>query len=208
MKRLLTAMLLMCATTLSAQQYKQDYVISKGAPASATRTAMVYGVMGGVTLPRMTDKSEVIDITHTAGYSVGLMWGLDLGSVEFVPEIWYRHSNSDLEASGDDYSLKNNTLEVPLLCALKMGCLRLNFGPSFSLLSNGTLERGNKSYEFGRVRSTVGYVVGLSAVLVEHVVLDVRYNGHFVPLDVAWYSGDDLYTYSYRSVGFNVGYRF
>ncbi len=207
-------MLLMCATTLSAQQYKQDYVISKGAPASATRTAMVYGVMGGVTLPRMTDKSEVIDITNTAGYSVGLMWGLDLGGLSIIPELWYQHDNTQVEHTSRNVEgdLITHSIEMPVVFGMKLGPIRLNVGPSFSLMSSSKIRvDGEEDVDFGKFKSTAGYLVGLSSLLWDHVVLDLRYTGRFVTTSTPWYdtSGtDEAYEYRYYSFGFNIGYRF
>lgn len=213
LKFLLSAMVLATVTSLSAQQYSEDYVIHKNAVDKDHQTQMIYGVMAGVSIPVMSDKQSVVDISNTAGYEIGMMWGVDLGGINIVPEIWYQHDKTDLKnnSNGVEGELVSHSIEVPILFGVEFGPMRFNFGPSFSLMSNSKiLVAGEEEADFGRVKSTAGYLFGLSAVLMEHLILDFRYTGRFVSTSNAWYEGYDgtEHDYRYYSFGVNLGYKF
>lgn len=195
-----------------AQQYAEDYIIRKGMKPTR-HVEMVYGVVAGVMLPQLNEKSDNIDIENKAGYGFGMMWGVKLGGIEFVPEFWYMHSNTTLNKSGKstEYELVSHDIEVPLIFAIPVGKsgLRFNVGPTFSLMNNSKLKEEGEDYtDFGRTKSTAGYLIGASLTLYEHLILDFRYTGRYIATDVPWFSGDDIYEYRYYSFGLNVGYRF
>ncbi len=214
LKYLILALLIAATTSLSAQQYAEDYIIHKGgAPRHHNKVEMVYGVLGGVILPQLSEKGDDIDVSNKAGYGFGMMWGLKFGGIEFVPEIWYTHANTTLNKSGNDnkYDLVSHDIEVPLIFSIPVGesGLRFNVGPTFSMLNNSKLKEDGKDYtDFGRTKSTSGYLIGASLTLFEHLILDFRYTGRYIATDVPWFSGDDIYRYRYYNFGFNVGYRF
>ncbi len=212
-KMLLLLPLLACVTSLSAQQYKEDYVIDRSGSYGGSQTGMVYGVMAGINVPLMTDKMEKVDVGGTAGFAMGMMWGVNLGGLQIAPEIWYQHDKSSLEYSskGIEGDLVSNSIEVPIVFGMKLGPMRLNVGPSFSLMSDSTLQvAGDEDIDFGRTKSTAGYLVGLSTTLMDHLILDVRYTGRFVSVTNPWYTstGEDDPDYRYYSFGINVGYKF
>ncbi len=210
----LLALLLGLCFPLSAQIYDEDYVIEKNVSSIGSKIDMVYGVMAGVTIPRLSDKEGILDVENTAGYQIGMMWGVGLGALEIVPEIWYQHENTKLMQSGDDdvYEMVSSGIEVPIIFAMRFtDWLRFNVGPSFSLMNNSKLHFEDKDKEpvdFGRTRSAAGYVVGLSATISQNFILDVRYTGRFVSTGLDWYNGWTQYEYRYYNMAFNVGYRF
>ncbi|MFI3259606.1 MAG: outer membrane beta-barrel protein [Rikenellaceae bacterium] len=197
-------------TEQSLPSINDDYVISKR-PAGQ-KIDMIYGVVAGLTLPKMSDRAKSLDITNTMGFAVGLKYGVDLGGLEIVPEVWYQHDrtsiyNKDKGYFGDLYS---NSIEVPILFSMELfKNFSVNVGPSFSLMSNSKIESDDiDDVDFGRVKSTVGYLFGFSYTFFEHYIVDLRYTGRFVSSDVEWFKGDESYDYRYYSFGVNIGYRF
>ncbi len=175
---------------------------------------MITTLSVGASMPTYSEKGGSLDITNSFGWGAGFSWGVDLGAVEILPEIWFRQSYYDLYNSGvkESYDVVANTIEVPIIGAIKIGALRLNLGPVLSLMdnNNGTSTNGKSSVELGRTRSAAGYLVGLSGVIASHIVVDLRFVGSFASVDGVWYDSkyEAYYKYSYRSFNLNVGYRF
>ncbi len=208
----LLALLLGVCFSASAQIYSEDYIINRGG-VHDSKVNSVFGVVAGVNMPVMSDKQDIVDITNTAGYQFGMMWGLDMGALEIVPEIWYQHSKSDMHHKDYDQAgqLINSGIEVPIIFAMNFfDGFRLNLGPSLSLVNNSKYRPadGGEDVEFGRTKSTMGYVVGLSATFMKHFILDARYTGRFVSVESDWHNGYSEHDYRYYNYSFNVGYRF
>ncbi len=209
---ILTLLLAVTSSAVVAQQYAEDYVISKGTKQSR-QVDMIYGVMTGVILPKLSDKQDKLSIDNKAGYGIGMMWGVDLGGLEIVPEFWYTHSNTTLNVVGesDSYDLVGHSIEVPIVFSIPFAesGLRFNVGPTFALMSNTKLkEAGEEDIDFGRTKSTAGYLIGLSLTLYERLILDCRFTGRYVSTDTQWYNSDESYSYRYYDFAVNVGYRF
>lgn len=213
----LLILLLGLCLPISAQIYTDDYdlvEIKENVTHAGPKYGMIYGVMAGVNVPVMSDKQNVVDIDNTAGYQVGIMWGIDMGALEIVPEIWYQHSKSKVyhnnyDSEGD---LVSNSIEMPIVVAMNFAkIMRFNLGPSFSLMSNAEyrpIDSNAGVSDFGQIKSTVGYVVGLSATITERFIIDARYTGRFVSVDSEWHSGASEHEYRYYNYSFNIGYRF
>lgn len=222
----LALLLLLSGICLSsqAQIYAEDYNLNNTHNITRGGIGMVYSVMAGVTMPRLTDKADELDITNPAGYQIGFSGGISFGGLEILPEIWYQHDKSKIgnmpishNTSGkgttsydeDSGTMTSNSIEVPIIFAMKLGPVRFNVGPSFSLLNSckSRFDDEDFTYDFGRTRSTVGYVAGVSTVLYQHFIVDFRYTGRFV--SVSNYSTDyEEHDYRFYSLSFNVGYRF
>ncbi len=212
LKYIITAIMLVAVTAVSAQRYAEDFVIHKGAKQS-NHVDMVYGVMAGVILPKLSDKQDKLAIDNKAGYGIGMMWGVDFGGVELVPEFWYAHSNTTLNVIGESksYDLVSHSIEVPVIFALPIAesGLRFNVGPTFALMSNSKLEcEGEEEIDFGRTKSTAGYLIGLSLTLYERLILDCRFTGRYVSTEKEWHNSGESYDYRYYDFAINVGYRF
>lgn len=218
-KRLLyiTTLLMLASTTiatLSAQQYKSDYQINRNRNGEVVRSSnidMVYGVMTGVNIPIMRDKQHDVKSEGSAGFMLGVRWGVDLGGFEIVPEFWYLHdkmtlNNPNLGIKGD---LRSNSFEAPIVLGINIGeRLRVNFGPSFALTSDAELDYEDETIEFGSYKSTFGYLIGLSYTAWDHFVMDLRYSGRFVSSKAEWPGNEENYDYRYYSVSITAGYRF
>lgn len=209
----LLALLLGVCVSASAQIYKEDYIINKDNSLKEPKVNMIYGLMAGVNVPVMSDKNDVVEIDNTAGYQLGMMWGVDMGALEIVPEIWYQHNKSNIYHSTykEEGHLISNGIEVPIIFAMSFGdIVRLNLGPSFSLMSDAKYRSvdGDEEEDFGRYKSTAGYVVGVSVTLSKRFIFDARYSGRFVSTESTWHSASSEHDYRFYSYSFNLGYRF
>ena len=91
----------------------------------------------------------------------------------------------------DDYTVTNvqstesiivkqtfNKLEVPVMLGFKLGPLRLNAGPTGSLLINSPKELiSNPDFKNNYSRMTFGYQAGLGFDLLNFLTFDLRYEG-------------------------------
>ncbi len=198
-----------------AQQYRQDYTINKRAHqrSSAPKVDMIYGVMAGVVLPNLRVEGNSADIDNKAGFKVGMMWGLDWGAIEFVPEIWYSTNNmafNDDKYTGNSGDITNNSIDVPLVLALNLWeGVRINLGPTLSLMcDNNVSTTDGDNFDFGRIKQGVGFMGGISATLFEHMLLDVRYTGRFSSNTNVWNNGGDEYDIKCYDISVSVGYKF
>lgn len=201
----------------SAQHYSQDYVdVKQGGVHHHNPIKMVYGAMVGIDIPDMADRSGVNDISNSVGARVGMMWGVDLGGVELVPELWYIHNKADItnNNSGLTGQLVSNSIEVPILFAIPFAdIVRFNVGPSFSLMSEGqlTVDGYDDTLEFGRMKSTCGYTIGLSGLVWQHMIIDARFTGRFATTSNMSFNDIEAveqHDYRYFSFAVNIGYRF
>lgn len=201
--------LIACVSPVFAQRYAEDYVINRGAKPNR-HVEMIYGVAAGTAFPKMSDKQDLIDINNKAGYEFGMMWGVKLGGLEVVPEIWYSHANTDLRIKSTDetYYLVSHDIEMPIIFAIPVSFLRFNVGPTFSLMNQSHIEVAGESIDFGRTKSTAGYLIGVSALIREHFIVDFRFTGRFVSNSQEWFEEQTHYDYRYYSFGLHAGYRF
>ncbi len=173
---------------------------------------IVYGVAAGVTLPVLKFEGDSREVSGDVGFKGGFMWGVDWGFVEFVPEIWFSTYKMDFyESSGlINTRLKNSSIDMPLMVGFELfGPIKINVGPTFSLICNNTLDLGDgTTYEMGRVKSSVGGVFGISLDLVDNLFVDIRYIKHLVANSYNYYSTTDNYNISLCSVDITAGFRF
>lgn len=174
--------------------------------------SMVYGIAAGLTCPILRFDGNSADVSSNPGFKIGMMWGVDFGVVEIVPELWYStfkmNFNEDI-AGLKGAKLTNNSLDFPILVGFKLGGpFRLNLGPTFSLLCNNTINDNGKESEYGRIKSNVGYVAGLGWDVVQNLFLDVRYTGRFNSSCNEWNSKGDPYNISMYTIDITAGFRF
>ncbi len=213
-KILFTLIVIASCSPLWAQHYTEDYVIDARMKGSRTSDlGMVYGLMVGANIPLLTDKIDVADVSQAAGFQIGARWGVDLGGLEIVPEIWYMHDKMHVESKSTNSTgdLVTNSLEFPIVFGIGLGqYVRFDVGPSFSLMSNNKYydDDGSDVEDFGSFKSTFGYLIGFSTTIAEHYVVDLRYSGRFVSTELAHPHGGEESDYRYYNICINFGYRF
>lgn len=215
LKIFFTSLLIGVALSATAQRHPEDFVIQRS-NYNHRSVNMIYGIMAGVSIPELAVEGDYLDINNSAGFQIGMMWGVDMGDIEVVPEIWYQYSKASISESSalDAGEITINSVEVPILLAFDIAGsgLRINVGPSLSLMSSCEYvsDDGKDSYDLGRIRATAGYLVGVSMTLQNNIIFDLRYTGRFggVTNASAWGKESEDYKYEFYNLGLSVGYRF
>lgn len=154
---------------------------AKGVPGLRTE----WGLTAGVTHPFAKFHTEIptAELKAKTGITVGLHMALRIGGVFAVqPEINFSHFKINIQDKAASFTseIKSNTLQIPVLASVKLGFLRLNAGPVFTLMDNPTyLDRNNEKVMFGRIYPTITYAVGVSLLLVKHLYIDARFMSRF-----------------------------
>lgn len=121
------------------------------------------------------------------GFHGGAFVRLTLFGVYIQPELLfstrtneYTVSNVTNQASPVSYVAKQtfNKLDIPVMVGFKLGPIRLNAGPSGSLLINSPKSLiTNPDYKNNYNRMTFGYQAGVGFDLLGLLTFDVRYEG-------------------------------
>ncbi len=191
-----------------APQHSTVYVVTPSSDSSnANSYEMVYGIGGGITFPFLKFEGPYNEVSGDIGFKGGLMWGLDWGFFEFVPEIWYSTFNMGLD---EGINLKNRSIDMPLMVGFEIfGPVKFKVGPSFSLICNNDFEFSDgSSYEIGRIKSTIGGAVGVSIDLVNNLFIDLRYTGYFMANSYSGYALYEGYDVQLYSIDITAGFRF
>lgn len=195
-----------CATYLCAQQY--DYsAYARSAYLNKPRSAVEMGLMAGAAY--MHTSSSAIDLTPNA---IGVRGALSMSicwdeAYAFQMELAYIYNEMEASLGGFSADVKSNVMEIPLLFSYRaLGPVRLNVGPVLSIGGTARYEVGIEKVEFGRMRSTLGYMVGAAVSLTPHLLLDARFVGNFAkPLN--YFEGCEFSTPNYWAV-LSLGYMF
>lgn len=148
-----------------------------------------WGVVAGVNHPlaKFDMGGSKANLKANTGFVAGLHMGLRIvGILGIQPEILYSYNKIALtdEAQKFKTDIKCNTLQVPVLVSLKVGLVRFNVGPVFTLMDNPTyLDRKGEKVMFGRVYPTVSYSAGVSVSLFRRLLIDARVGGGFKAME-------------------------
>lgn len=195
-KIFLTLLLAACATSAWAQKPK---------------TRVEWGVLGGLNISDFSTKMEHTDIKNKLGWHFGLVTALNFGAFAVEPQILYVRQGLKLNTEGKpEVNIKSNSIDVPVLVSLRLlRPVRIYAGPVFTVLNNCKQKSGDDLLDFGRVRPTMSYSVGVGVVVMRHLLLDVRYNGQFsAKKDVLLPDDRVLDKLRSHNVAFSVGYVF
>jgi opacity protein-like surface antigen len=156
-----------------------------------------FGVKAGVSTTnlKMEDLKTLVsgDTEYTVealkranyGFHAGLFLRLNFFGMYVQPELLFasrtdEYSVVDLSDPAQSIIQKQqfNKLNVPVMVGAKLGPIRLNAGPSASLLINSPKDLIN-SPDFKTVYSnlTFGYQAGLGFDLLKKITVDLRYEG-------------------------------
>ncbi len=123
------------------------------------------------------------------GFHGGVFVRLTLFGVYIQPELLFStrtnsYTVTDVtnQSSPVSYVAKQtfNKLDIPVMLGFKLGPLRLNAGPSGSLLINSPKDIiTNPDYKNNYNKMTIGYQAGLGFDLLNFLTFDLRYEGSF-----------------------------
>ena len=171
---------------------------------------MVYGLTAGVMFPILDIRGGTIDVSSNPGFKAGILWGVSFGALEFVPEILYSTFNMDVQGQGQQSAeLRNRSLDLPLLVGIRVARpVKLHLGPTFSMMCSNEITYADGEVEdYGRIKSSVGYVAGVSYDILERLFLDFRYTGRFSDHGNEWSDGSPYDVWMY-TLDLTVGFRF
>lgn len=162
--------------------------------------------VGGVYL--FTSMPEEIDASAKLGLRAALQMSyIWQESCALQMEIGYLYNKIEAGVESNRMDVKSNVLEIPVLFSYRgLGRMRLNLGPQFSLGGTARYQLPSEKIEFGRLRSTVGYVVGLGVDISDHLLLEARYTGSFAR-SLNYFEGREFESRS-KWVTLSIGYMF
>ena len=162
--------------------------------------------VGGAYL--FTSMPEEIDASAKLGLRAALQMSyIWQESCALQMEIGYLYNKIEAGVESNRLDVKSNVLEIPVLFSYRgLGRMRLNLGPQFSLGGTARYQLPSEKIEFGRLRSTVGYVVGLGVDISDHLLLEARYTGSFAR-SLNYFEGREFESRS-KWVTLSIGYMF
>lgn len=117
------------------------------------------------------------------GFHAGAFLRITLFGIYLMPEVYFASTTYDYSVSTAEdpeqiLSQKFDKLEVPLLLGVTLGPVRLNAGPSASILI-GSPRQLIDDPDFKELyrSATFGYQAGVGADLFKHLTIDLRYGG-------------------------------
>lgn len=155
-----------------------------------------FGIKAGLNTTSITmDDLKTVasgDISYTVekakgaayGFHGGVFLRLGLNKIFLQPELLFSTRTNEYTVTNlkEDLasleSQKFNKLDLPVMAGLKFGPVRINAGPSASLLINspGDLIR-NPEFNTMYSRMTFGYQAGVGLDLFDLLTIDIRYEG-------------------------------
>ena len=195
-KVFLTLLLVTCTLSVWAQKPK---------------TRVEWGVLGGLNISDFSTKMDHTDVKNKLGWHFGIVTALNFGAFAVEPQILYVRQGLKINTGGEpEVNIKSNSIDVPVLVSLRLlNPVRIYAGPVFTVMNDCKEKAGGDLLNFGRVRPTMSYSVGLGVMLMRHLLLDVRYNGQFsAKKDVPLPNDRMLDKLRAHNVAFSVGYVF
>ncbi|MDY0099366.1 MAG: porin family protein [Bacteroidales bacterium] len=117
------------------------------------------------------------------GYHAGAFLRFTLMGMYIMPEVVFASTSYDYKVTTaeeleEKKSQKFDKLDIPLLFGFKLGPVRLNAGPSASILIGSPRELISDPNFSDLYRSaTFGYQAGLGFDIAKHFTVDLRYGG-------------------------------
>ncbi len=187
-------------------------VIASLSTVTANAEVLGFGLMGGWNNAKYSIKDDKGAISNDSGFQVGASVSASVLFLSITPELIYSQNNftvSDMSILNQPFDVKSKSLDVPVIVGLTLlGPIRVEAGPSFSVMSKATATAGGDSTEIGRVNSKTGYVLGVSVKIFKFTV-GARFNGQFGGTNNTFSSqkGDsyDIRKFSYSA---RIGYKF
>lgn len=155
-----------------------------------------FGVKAGVSTTNLSmpsiatitsgSSSYTINALTTAryGFHGGIFFRFTLLGIYLQPEFLFttrtnEYTVQNIQATSSTIVKQNfNKLDIPVMLGVKLGPLRLNAGPSGSLLINSPKDLiANPDYKNRYNRMTIGYQAGVGLDILKFLTLDVRYEG-------------------------------
>jgi opacity protein-like surface antigen len=178
MKKLLLLALVVLITVPAISQLKFGIKAGVSTTSLSMPTSKVTSGTSSVTVDAITNAKY--------GFHGGLFMRLTLLGVYIQPEVLlatrtneYTVTNQTLQSTVTTIVKQNyNKLDIPVMVGFKLGPVRINAGPSASLLINSPKDLVN-SPDFKSMYNnlTFGYQAGVGIDLLKKLTIDLRYEG-------------------------------
>jgi hypothetical protein len=118
------------------------------------------------------------------GFHGGVFVRLTFFGVYIQPELLFstrtnEYTVTNVQSTASTIAKQNfNKLDIPVMLGFKLGPLRLNAGPTGSLLINSPKDLiSNPDFKNNYNRMTIGYQAGLGFDFLNFLTFDIRYEG-------------------------------
>ena len=179
------------------------------AAAQRPRLKIEWGALAGIRIPHYSADVHVADISNRLGWQAGIFSAVNFGAFAIEPQIFYVREGFRIRPVGADaIRIKTHSIDVPVLASLRvLRPVRLYAGPVLTVLNDCKQKSSGDLLDFGRVRPTLSFTVGAGAVLLRHMLIDLRYNGQFrAKHDVVLPDGSQLDKLRSYNFALSVGY--
>lgn len=156
----------------------------------ATYSQVKFGIKAGAgtsTVPTYdisTGENNIESLKDASfGFHAGAFLRVTLFGVYVMPEVYFASTTYDYNVTVAEepekvLSQKFDKLEVPLLVGLTLGPVRINAGPSASILISSPKELiADPNFTELYRSATFGFQAGVGVDLFKHLTIDLRYGG-------------------------------
>lgn len=164
-----------------------------------------YGMEFGLSGSMFRIKDHKSALQNELGWGVGTFLKTDFGIVSVGPEFWYTRNTATLDKGhyGTDGKVISNSLDLPIVVSYKLfKVLQFDAGPSFSLFNNAKVDVRDVKESIGRIKPSVGYILGAKVTIFKILMVGARFNGQFTRMD------SDLGRIGTNSYTISVGAKF
>jgi hypothetical protein len=145
----------------------------------------------------------------TVGFHAGVFGRVNLGGLYIQPEALFTQSGGEVRLEGfvDDLrEVEFNKLDIPVMVGMKFArLLRVQAGPTLSILLNAEVEGLDEDIKSGYKDATIGYQAGVGVDL-WNLIVDLKYEGNLSDFgdEIFGYQTDQRNTQWILSVGFKL----
>jgi Outer membrane protein beta-barrel domain len=177
MKKLIAIVLIVLLSIPAFSQIK--FGLTAGVSTTSLNMPTIKTVTSGTT-------SFTVDGLTAAkyGFHGGAFLRVTLFGVYIEPELLFSTRTNEYTVTNVQSTLATvakqnfNKLDLPVMLGFKLGPLRIDAGPSGSLLINSPKDLiANPDYKSNYTKMTIGYQAGLGFDLFNRLTFDVRYEG-------------------------------
>jgi hypothetical protein len=178
MKKLILVILasLFVCTASEAQIFK--YGIKAGVGFSSLKFDDITGI---------NDGGDVYDLATGAGvvgYHLGVQTQIKIAMIYIEPEVYFNAGGGTVEKIMDNgatevLNVNFSRIDIPLLVGVKLGPVRLNLGPTGSIVLKESTDLTSLQPDFTLFNNTMtwGFQAGAGVDLFSKISLDARYEG-------------------------------
>lgn len=168
----------MCITALSVSAQ-----VNFGLKAGVSTTSLSMPTTATIT---SGSSSYNVDALTSAkyGFHGGIFFRFTLLGIYLQPEFLFSTRTNEYTVENNQnltsviVKQNFNRLDIPVMLGVKLGPLRLNAGPSGSILINSPKDLiANPDFKNRYNRMTIGYQAGVGLDILHFLTLDVRYEG-------------------------------